>query len=604
MRTLSSFSTLALSYLVIGINCLVSNDPVLPVPLNIAVFTAGLGRVSPAELTNDLKNILPRYFPATEGRAPVHDIQLLLNYEVNSASDSFLHRYEAYVKETPLNSNGIHIVLIDGLATFLQHEIERKSFASKFPLIDDFTLPIVIMNSERIERHIIVQSIELSEQCTMSVLSSVAFLDLSANVCDITKAVSHDSRQVRWATPAISAPYPFTYPNSNRPVYEPQSTAYSTHLTSRVAGLITSAIQAMTSSNLNWRPSYVTERIYCPIVVLRNGDAKGDMTVPNIPVIQSWLQSILLPHQEVVLVTTDHYVDEHPQLSVAIASAQMTYTTSVLGSVESSEKHVERIPFIDSNILFHELTSVGDRLCDLLLHQTGHGEALRNLLQMDEGKENIGAKIKVGKDDFSSKEKGARPAAVVPVFVLSDVHIHHTRHLGPSVDRKEMHPTARSDVPLQPLFDKDQAIAVDSDSSSVLILHSTETTVNTFSPHTKSWRDSNLSDMDSLIAEGLTRALTGFNAPHTQLESSDILDLTWTHGIHPFAPFGTIPTVGDMRHSIFSTSIRRGIAIARAHRVMQRAISVSHRALSVELELSDAFRYIHSLHGSSRQVSS
>lgn len=612
MRTASLLNFLVpLLCQIVSISSLVSNDPVLPVPLNVAVWTSNLQRLSTANLQKDLANILPRYFPVIEAGKPVHDIQLLLNYEIKTVPESFPLRYETFIKSMPFHANGFRMIMMDQLINFIQKEFEAEGFGSSFNQADIFSLPIIIINSEKVDRHMIVHSADRFGECTMSVLSSVAFLDLNAKVCDVTKAVSHESKHVRWSTPALSAPYPFTYLVSKSVTYDPTSRVYANYLTARIAAVVTSAVQAMSTGNLDWRPSHATEKIYCPIVILKNGDSDKNHSQPNLVSIQSWLQSILLPHQEVVLVSTDHYIDEHPQISVAIASSHMTFPASVLGNAEKSSTHLERIPFIDSNLLFHELTNVGDRLCNLLLHQTGHSEVLRDLLEAESITEAeshfITPKIKAGKSDLSSKEKSWRAAVVVPVFVISDMHIHHERLLSPAnsvTGRNKAHPSARPDIPVQPLFNKDDAIAVDSDSSSVLILHSSEPIVSTFSPHTKSWRENDLSDLDSLIAEGLTRALTGFHSPHAQMSQTlDIIDLTWTHGPHPFSPFGHLSSTSPTsEHSVLSTSIRRGIAIARAHRVMQRSISVSQRAAAIEAEIADAFRYLHSLHGSSRQV--
>ena len=592
-----------------SISSLVSNDPVLPVPLNVVVWTSGLNRILPAALKTQLEIILPRYFPAIEAGKPMHDIQLLLNYEVNIVTDSFQLNYETFIKTTPVHTNGFHMILIDQLTSFLQEEVKAGALGSSLNQADIFTLPILILNTEKVAKHMIVHSADRVGECAMSVLSSVAFLDLNAKVCDVTKSVSHESGLVRWSTPALSAPFPFTYLLSKEAAYRPENQVYSNHLTARIAGLVTSAIQVMSTGNLNWRPSHATERIFCPIVIMRNNNSGMINAQPDLIAIERWLKSILLPHQEVVLVSTDHYIDEHPQISVAIASSHMTFAASVLGNLERPDAHVERIPFIDTNLLFHELSNVGDRLCDLLLHQTGHSEVLNALLESESIREQesdlIAPKIKASRGDLTSKEKAWRAAVIVPVFVISDLHIHHERLLSSATSgRQSAHPSARPDIPVQPLFNKNEAIAIDSDSSSVLVLHTSESVVSTFSPHTKSWKESDLTDLDSLIAEGLTRALTGFTAPHAQLsEPFDIIDLTWTHGPHPFSPFGHLSSTSlDSEHSIFSTSIRRSILIARAHRAMQRSISVSHRATAIETEISDAFRYLHSLHGSSRQV--
>jgi hypothetical protein len=114
-----------------------------------------------------------------------------------------------------------------------------------------------------------------------------------------------------------------------------------------------------------------------------------------------------------------------------------------------------------------------------------------------------------------------------------------------------------------------------------------------------------LTDVDSLIAEGLTRALTGFAAPHTQLqESKDIVDLTWTHGVHPFRPFGKLPAEGsdpDAARAI-TRAARRTMLVARAHHVMKRAHDISERTQGLNSETASAFHTLMAIKGSSEQA--
>ena len=595
-------TVLTISCLFLHSNCLISNDPVLPVPLNVIIWTAGLPEVSPDNLASSLKAILPRHFPVVEGNKPVHDVQLLLNYEASRAPDQFLERYEAFVAGRPKRDDGIHYIFVDELANFLRIEMDTGDFKASFPIFDTFTIPILVVNSQKIEKHAIISSSNTMEQCTLSVMSSVAFLDLSAKICDVSGSIAHHAKQIRWSSPQVTAPFPFTYVTSSKVAYTPTHEAYASHLTSRIAGIVTSAVEAVSTGNLKWRPAHTTQTIYCPIVLLVNGEPSADEHAPNIPAIENWLQSILLPHQEVILVTTVHHIDEHPQLSVAIASSHMTYATSIPATNDLAA-HVELIPYIDSKLLFHEIASVGDRLCDLLLHQTGHGESLRSILQEEKSKVIIGPKVMAGKN---KKEENLSSAVVVPVFIIGNLHIHVERHLSEAEDGKtkteEHFPSAKSNSAVQPLFDKDSLIAIDEETNAILILHADEKSVSTFSPHTEKWREIDITDVDSRIAEGLTRALTGFNAPHTQQQRSDVIDLTWTHGMHPYHPYGSLPFQAETLHTLFTTSIRRGVIIARAHRLMQRAISISHRASALGQEISDGFAYIHSLHGSSKQV--
>lgn len=181
----------------------------------------------------------------------------------------------------------------------------------------------------------------------------------------------------------------------------------------------------MNNGDIEWYPSHSTEKIYCPIVILRNSNDNDNTDTndknininsitkhqqqqqPNLNSIRKYITSVLLPHQDIVLVSSDHYIDEHPLLSVALASSYMTYITTIHNSNNGNSnsntnnnsnndgnddvnninndifndnnnnnnnspiEHIEKVPYIDSNLLFHQLISVGDNLCDLLLHQTG-----------------------------------------------------------------------------------------------------------------------------------------------------------------------------------------------------------------------------------------
>jgi hypothetical protein len=249
MKFLSKVSISTLFCFLFSGKCLVSNEPVLPVPLNVVVWISGIPKLLDKDLTSDLKAIFPRYSPVTDSGDTVHDIQLILNYVVKSAPVSFQKNYESYILKQPKDSEGFHVVVIDDFSTFLQHELDHTGldhigFTSSFPLVDMFTLPIIIFNSEAIAKHIIVASLQKVDQqlCTSSVLNSVAFIDLSANACDLTKAITNDNKQIRWATPIVSSPYPFTHLLSET-VYNPPLEVYQTHLSSRVVGLVTAAIQ-------------------------------------------------------------------------------------------------------------------------------------------------------------------------------------------------------------------------------------------------------------------------------------------------------------------------------------------------------------------------
>jgi hypothetical protein len=222
-----------------------------------------------------------------------------------------------------------------------------------------------------------------------------------------------------------------------------------------------------------------------------------------------------------------------------------------------------------------------------------------------------GSKIVRKKAEISAEDRLLKTAVVVPIFVLSDLHIHNERHLnthqagkgasrGSATDKTSA--AAPKEPPVQPLLDKDTPVAVDTDSSSVLVVHASAGFVATFSPYTRRWRDDvDLTDVDSLIAEGLTRALTGLNAPHAQLqEAKDTVDITWTHGAHPFHPFGYLPpeAKSDSHHGVLAGASRRSILISRSHRAMQRADTSLDRFAALGGEIDRVRRFIHSVNWS------
>ena len=295
-------------------------------------------------------------------------------------------------------------------------------------------------------------------------------------------------------------------------------------------------------------------------------------------------------------------------LSVAVASAHMAYSTLVdaggaspLGGGVQQQQHIERIPYIDSAVLLRELTTVGDSLCNMLLKQTGHGELVHNMIltEMLNNQSTLvasyGTKPVRKQAELAALEKSLKTAVVVPIFVLSDLHIHHERQKNTNADATEKkvekktgkkkvededvllpvqpllnkvemsslkisdiilfkppilsatllltfilsHPHSSPLIPshpatlssplihslisplIPPIYSKDSPVAVATDSRSAIVVHSSSGMVATFSPYTHAWRNRvDLTDVDSLIAEGLTRALTGLNAPYAQLQEA------------------------------------------------------------------------------------
>jgi hypothetical protein len=128
---------------------------------------------------------------------------------------------------------------------------------------------------------------------------------------------------------------------------------------------------------------------------------------------------------------------------------------------------------------------------------------------------------------------------------------------------------------------------------------------------------SDMTDIHRSIAEGLTLALTGMNSPMKQLlQAHHTVDLTWTHGSHPFAPFGTFNQSAfdslvrketiviekeDDEHqkryireevstldSLFSWASKRTALMSRAQAVCSRAQELHTRASLLMAQVADA----------------
>ena len=85
-----------------------------------------------------------------------------------------------------------------------------------------------------------------------------------------------------------------------------------------------------------------------------------------------------------------------------------------------------------------------------------------------------------------------------------------------------------------------------------MVVHSSSGMVATFSPYTHVWRNRvDLTDVDSLIAEGLTRALTGLNAPYAQLQEAKGRDFSYAHPSTLPPPSLLYPTISSTTFLIF-----------------------------------------------------
>lgn len=136
-----------------------------------------------------------------------------------------------------------------------------------------------------------------------------------------------------------------------------------------------------------------------------------------------------------------------------------------------------------------------------------------------------------------------------------------------------------TDAQTQPLFDKQNIISINDESGIILTLHSTEKKLNTYSAVSKKWFNIDLTNINDIIAEGVTTAISGLVAPHKQLKHhKNKVDLTWTHGSHPFSPFGSLSNTPST--TIMSTAVQRSIIASRSHSALHKAGMLVSRTAS------------------------
>lgn len=561
------------------------------VSIPFSVFVAIMGEqndgMEPAKLENALHSILPVYAP---GGNRLEDLHLNMHYKV-SVSTAINDAYKKFIESMPQNDAGFHLITVEQIGHFIHELIEGKTIIHQYPLLRSTfsNLPIIIVTASNLPKRLIYSSDP--ERCSQSVIVGIAFMDLTAKRCELQTYVVENSH-MRW--------------NSGNDWRETSSRSVSIDRGAlmslpKLAGIVTSAVESLAvSGSLQWHPAQDSDKIFCPIIVLHNSHVdsipiNGTETehqepppVPDIPLIRDWLKSALLPSHSVTLLHSGHYIDEHPQVTVALSSALKSTAP------QSSQ---DPVLYIDSAQFLHELQSLGDSLVQQLLQKGDQEDAVASLMALEAGisthrpgvtaadlfgdidslgrdseeppsespdiseedrlaakveaairaqknadsehKEHekaLLAKLQLERDSqklFSGQFKKKRRTVamrIVPVFVLCGMDRHVDR-----VDNKG----AATALPVMPLLDGTKHAAVVDDS--VLILHTVER-VQSRSISGHSGEREEAYDLNSAIASGLTTALTGLKAPHLQLhghskQSRSIIDLTWTHGNHPFPPF-------------------------------------------------------------------
>jgi hypothetical protein len=373
-------------------------------------------------------------------------------------------------------------------------------------------------------------------------------------------------------------------------------------------------------------------------------------------------------NKEIVLVPSIQFTDEHPSVSIALAAAtkffhitntDATASTTINKQTEGKDKIIKptrKVPYISATQFLQELRQAtahtntrGNNNNDLftqLLSSAGHGEAISSMAALSAAEfslferannNNKRSKRQRKLEEVNSKDKSSwfangksgrankNKVAVVPVIVLGGMHmyanINDTSYTSSSKQKQKS-----SNQYVQPLFDGvDQVTVVD---NTVLAMYSHNNHngneqengnqndsrgggVIVYSPTSGQGREVDLSDINAVIAAGLSTALTGLRAPHIRTSTSQSrVDATWTHGVHPFAPFGTFArssrqsSSGQSSPSLLAFKSQRSALFFTLQQLVTNIVHIDSRVSTLIHEIVESIVLLDGLAGSSSVISS
>ena len=421
--------------------------------------------------------------------------------------------------------------------------------------------------------------------------------------------------------------------------------------------------------------AFLASRLLVPVIILRGrSEGIVEPVSVDATAVETWLRALLPPGQELAVVSHEHYLSEHPQVAVAIAAAQDTFATgksqvpflrsralvrglanagdplcvallrrSGLGQWQGEAGELDWLQGglvdLDGEYNDNESDAASDatRESNILLrwlHQNGHGEEFEVAQTREEAlsaalsshaSDNGGTTYKksTGNKDTPSSQKTVeeeedklagtsirrKGVSVFPVFVLSDVLVYSGKSAGEGGDMG-----AGVEPALLPLLDKDSRTAVHG--NTILAVHSIGgKDVNVFNRATQLWHTvptgGSLTDITTMVAAGLTEALTGVTAPYLQTSRRGVVDLTWSSGVHPFG-------LGEFLHSkppkegdsvkakllakrqqraesggVYAWLGRRSQLASRAHTLLHRATALATSLQTDVRRILQAFRMLH-----------
>jgi hypothetical protein len=555
-----------------------------------------------------LKKLLSKSTHSRSNTSPHSSIEFSNKFTVTNLPTIHYQSYRSLITNSNHLADGTHFISSDMLESYLsslQSSVNNPLIPPTKPSFD--TLPIFIVSpTTDLPRHKLYS--RSPSLCSQTYTSDSLFVDLTALLCDYSDLIGelnnhHSGVATQTVLHDLYPPTSSTDPNNPSNVF----------LTASLANVVGSAIDSFTLLNdLKPRVAYSSQRIVAPIVFLKSRYAalekeekpQPGLSIGDLSSLQNQIQSLLLPSQTISLLTSTHYLEDHPQLTIAMAAASRWTVASISASSSGSQPRQQhlQIPYLDSRSLLSELSQIGDNLCRRLLVDAGHGLEDDSLLQIEALFQSIEMKgERLSKDekivpdwirhytptdDYDASPHGPsrQKTQIVPIFVISDLETTGFELMEDSdpIDRNGIFP----------LFEDGRSVSALE--SVGLVLHSRESSLTVYSRAMYGGLRNgiDLSDASLSIAEILTKIVTGISPPF-EVSSDGHRDLTWTAGTHPFSPYGHMPNAQQRGLSeLYGTAAMRGIVLTRTLDILSEYLSLLHSAEKFSHDLSRLYQII------------
>jgi hypothetical protein len=337
----------------------------------------------------------------------------------------------------------------------------------------------------------------------------------------------------------------------------------SVHSRAELTSLVISTVRHAVLTDVQYESVEYAEKLIVPIVVLRNHD-RFDPFDPDVAhqeyhidtaVLKSAIAKMLLPHQELILVTAVHPLDKHPLIYSGVFKALQGDTTHVAQPDGRFQPHTTH--YLDSRVMFDEMVRSADELVTTLLERHGQDE---------------------GTLGFEEQYTGGRRHRILPVYVLSmlglpeGVMLDRT-HLAGALDSSAVLALQTEQAAVElPYFSEDTALSVDHRQVTRAIVASVAT-----------------------LLGGVTPPFDAYNPKLRRVESNYL----FSHGHQPFGPFGASHELSQ----ILVDAILRNAVLTRVSGALDATKNAAVAILNFTRDFSDMRREGGSFRGSAGPMS-